>query len=176
MRVKKAAFLDRDGTIIYDVGYLSDLADCRFLPGIIQLLKKLQAAEYVLIVVTNQSGIARGFFDEQFVARTHEYLAAQLAREGVNITAFYYCPHHPEKSVSSKFLVDCDCRKPRPGMLIRAAKDHDIDLKNSLMIGDTARDIEAGTAAGCKAFYIDAALEGALWGNEEKIGCLQNTF
>lgn len=161
--MKKAAFLDRDGTIIYDVGYLSKLADCQFLPGSIDLLKKLQAAGYVLVVVTNQSGIARGFFDESFVRETHEFLGQLLLQEGISIAGFYFCPHHPEKSLRADLLKVCDCRKPRAGMLIQAAQELDIDLSSSLMIGDTSRDLEAGRAAGCKVFHIDEAIAGAIW-------------
>jgi D-glycero-D-manno-heptose 1,7-bisphosphate phosphatase len=163
--MKKAAFLDRDGTIIYDVGYLSKLADCKFLPGAIDLLKRLQDDGYELVVVTNQSGIARGYFDEAFVQETHEFLAAQLLREGVTVKAFYFCPHHPEKAVRPDLLKDCDCRKPRAGMLVQAAQDLSIDLTASLMIGDTSRDLEAGKAAGCRAYHIDEAIAGAIWDN-----------
>lgn len=154
----KAAFLDRDGTLIYDVGYLSKISDCRFIPGVIELLQRLQAAGYELVVVSNQSGIARGYFDEAFVEQTHAFLAQQLAVEGITIAAWYFCPHHPTSSVRPELLQTCSCRKPLPGMLVQAAHDLEIDLTESLMIGDTSRDLEAGVAAGCRAFYIDDAL------------------
>ena len=158
--MKKAAFLDRDGTIIHDVGYLSNLANCRFMPGIIELLQRLQKAGYLLVVVTNQSGIARGYFDESFVEATHDFLETQLLQHGVTIAAFYFCPHHPEKSVRADLLQACDCRKPRAGMFIQAAQDLAIDLTASLMIGDSARDLEAGRAAGCRSYLIDEVLAG----------------
>lgn len=160
--MKKAAFLDRDGTIIYDVHYLSTLSDCRLLPGIIDLLQRLQQAGYLLVVVTNQSGIAKGLFDESFVEQTHTYLAQLLAAHGIKIAAFYYCPHHPTKAIRPELLHRCVCRKPLPGMLHQAAQDLNIDLAASLMIGDTARDIEAGLAASCRAYYIEVALAGDI--------------
>ena len=161
--MKKAAFLDRDGTIIHDVGYLSKLSDFLFLPGAIDLLKRLTQAGFELIVVTNQSGVARGYYEEEFVHQTHRHMCTQLAGQGIHFVGLYYCPHHPEKAVQEKFLKDCVCRKPKPGMLIQAAQDHGYDLKASLIIGDSPRDLEAGQAAGCQIFHINDALRKTSW-------------
>lgn len=160
--MNKAAFLDRDGTIIYDVHYLARLEDCRLLPGIVELLRKLQAAGYLLIVVTNQSGVARGFFDEAFVEKTHEHLRQMLAPHGITITAFYYCAHHPHTGTRKDLIKTCTCRKPMPGMLEQAAAAYDIELSASLMIGNEPYDLAAGKAAGCRAYHINEALAGAI--------------
>jgi D-glycero-D-manno-heptose 1,7-bisphosphate phosphatase len=160
--MKKAAFFDRDGTLIHDVGYLSKLTDCRFIPGVIDLLLSLQQAGYMLVVVTNQSGIARGYFNESFVEETHNFLAARFLEHGVTVAAFYFCPHHPEKALRKDFLKACDCRKPLPGMFMQASRDLDIDLTASLMIGDSVRDLEAGRAAGCRVFLIDEVLAAGI--------------
>jgi len=159
MKKIKAAFFDRDGTLIEDVVYLSDLNQIKILPGVIELCSSLQKSGYKLFVVTNQSGIARGFFDEDFVIKTHEYLKELFAKENVFFEKFYYCPHHPEKAVTKKYLKDCSCRKPNAGMLYDAAKEFNIDLSQSLMFGDKEKDIKAGQAAGCKSFYIQDELE-----------------
>ena len=150
----KAAFFDRDGTIIKDKHYLSDISQVEILPGAIKLCLALQKKGYKLFVVTNQSGVARGFFDEAFVKKTHIYLAQLFAQHGVLFSDFYYCPHHPN------FTGLCDCRKPLSGMLLRAAQEHGIDLKKSLMFGDKSSDIKAGQAAGCKSFYFTEDYKG----------------
>jgi D-glycero-D-manno-heptose 1,7-bisphosphate phosphatase len=147
----RAAFFDRDGTIIKDMHYLSDLSQVEIIPGIIDFCLSLQKKGFLLIVVTNQSGVARGFFDELFVKETHKYIKNIFAKEGVKFFQFYYCPHHPSQN--------CLCRKPSPGMLERAAKDYVIDLSKSLMFGDKESDIQAGERAGCKSFYIENVLE-----------------
>ncbi len=161
--MKKAAFLDRDGTIIHDVGYLSKLSDVFFIPGAIDLLGQLMQAGYELVVVTNQSGVARGYFCEDFVRETHRYMSESLASRNITFAGLYYCPHHAEQAVQPFYLKDCTCRKPKPGMLVQAAQDHGYDLTSSLMIGDTARDLEAGRAAGCRVFHIDDALRKTAW-------------
>ncbi|MBM3886396.1 HAD family hydrolase [Candidatus Dependentiae bacterium] len=153
--MKKAAFLDRDGTVIHDVHYLAQLEDCSLIPEIIPVLQYLQQAGYILVIVSNQSGVARGYFDEAFVLKTHDFLADMLAEHGIAITAFYFCPHHPTIAVRADLQQDCDCRKPKPGMLLQAAKELGVDLKASLMIGDSQRDLDAGLAAGCRAYHID---------------------
>jgi D-glycero-D-manno-heptose 1,7-bisphosphate phosphatase len=160
--MNRAAFLDRDGTLIVDVNYLSDLAQLQLIPGVVDLLLQLQAAGYLLIVVTNQSGIARGYFDESFVRRTHEKLDLLLREQGVAITAWYFCPHHPDAAALAEHKQACVCRKPRPGMLYQAARNHDIDLAASLMIGDTQRDLDAGAAANCRTYLINQALAGQI--------------
>jgi D-glycero-D-manno-heptose 1,7-bisphosphate phosphatase len=153
MKKIKAAFFDRDGTIIKDANYLSDFSKIEVVPEAIKLCLELQKIGYKLFVVTNQSGIARGCFDEVFVKYTHDYLAKLFEKEGVFFEKWYYCPHHPE--YGNKFYKKvCNCRKPQPGMLLQAAQEYNIDLKKSFMFGDKLCDLQAGQAAGCKSFYI----------------------
>jgi len=149
--MKKAAFFDRDGTIIKDVNYLSDIGQVELIFEVVDLCLDLQKKDYILFVVTNQSGIGRGFFDEKFVQKTHKHLCKIFSDLGVNFKKFYYCPHHPDDN--------CNCRKPKPGMLIQAACEFEIDLKKSLMFGDKDLDFHAGQAAGCKSFYIQNVLK-----------------
>lgn len=158
MKQHKAAFFDRDGTLIKDVAYLSDLAAIELLPHVVDFCCALQKKGYLLFVVTNQSGVARGFFDELFVQKTHVYLADLFAKQGVFFTHFYYCPHHPDIGKKQGYQKKCLCRKPSPGMLHKAAKEYDLDLSRSIMFGDKIIDIEAGVAAGCKSFYIQTVI------------------
>jgi D-glycero-D-manno-heptose 1,7-bisphosphate phosphatase len=154
----KAAFFDRDGTIIKDVGFFSDLNQVEILPRAVELCSFLQKEGYKLFVVTNQSGIARGRFGEDFVQKTHEYLKQLFKELGVEFEKFYYCPHHHLEAVKPEYLKDCSCRKPNPGMLLQAAREFDIDLCSSLMFGDKLIDVQAGIAAGCKSFFIQPFL------------------
>ena len=154
MQKIKAAFFDRDGTLIKDVPYLSNLGDIQILPEATKIARILQEQGYTLFVVTNQSGVARGFFDEQFIHRTHTYLDTQLVLHGISIKQYYYCPHHPSQALLEQYRQDCTCRKPNPGMLLTAAQDHQIDLSASLMFGNSQTDLDAGLAAGCRAFDI----------------------
>ena len=158
MQKIKAAFFDRDGTIIKDVSYLSDLKDIEILPKAVNLCIVLQKAGYKLFVVTNQSGIARGFFDENFVEKTHECIKRLFKNQGVVFEKFYVCPHHPTAAIKEEYLKKCFCRKPEAGMLFKAAQDFNIDLQESLMFGDRLLDIQAGDSAGCKSFYIQGVL------------------
>lgn len=166
---RPAVFIDRDGTIIEEVGYLSDPDEIVLLPGAAGAVRALNEAGFLVIVITNQAGIARGYFDSEVVEAIHERLSEKLEKDGAFIDAFYYCPHHPE--YPNKDLGECDCRKPLPGMLLRAARELDIDLSNSYMIGDTAKDIEAGLRAGCKSILV---LTG--YGREEKSKLTQEPF
>lgn len=147
--MNKALFLDRDGTLIDDVGYLSDINEIKLIEPMIHICKQYQEQGYKLFIVTNQSGIARGFFDEAFVKKTHNVLKNILHNVGLKIEAFYYCPHHPEFDT-----LACNCRKPSPGMLIRAARDYNLNLQDSLMVGDKESDVIAGNDAGCKSFLV----------------------
>ena len=150
---RRAVFLDRDGTINVEKDYLHKIEDFEFIPGVPAAIKRLKAAGFLVIVVSNQSGVARGYFDEQAVNRLHRHIQAELAGYGTSIDAFYFCPHHPEQGVGA-YKVACDCRKGAPGMLLRAAADHDIDLQQSFMIGDKLADIEAGAGAGCRNILV----------------------
>lgn len=149
----KAVFLDRDGTINVEVEYLSQVDDFQFIPGVPWALKRLKDAGYLLVVVTNQSGIARGYYDEAALAEIHEHMHQDLASFGASLDACYFCPHHPEHGTGD-YRTECGCRKPLPGMLERAAADLDIDLAASFMIGDKLADIEAGIAAGCTPMLV----------------------
>ena len=139
--MSQAVFLDRDGTIIVDKNYMADPAEIELLPGAVRGLRRLQEAGFLLIIVTNQSGIARGYFTEQALHEVHRRLLEILEGEGIQIAGIYYCPHGPED--------DCFCRKPKPGLLLDAAAEHGVDLYKSAMVGDSLRDTQAGMAAGC---------------------------
>lgn len=146
--LKRAAFLDRDGVINVDHGYVSSWDQFEFLPGVPAALWQLQSAGYVLVVVSNQSGIGRGLYTEDDLAalnrRIHRYL---LDDHGVEIARFYHCPHHPTEALL-EWRQQCHCRKPAPGMIEQACADLHIDPSRSLMVGDKASDMEAGRAAG----------------------------
>ena len=152
-RPHKAVFLDRDGTIIEDTKFSTDPATLRPLAGALDGLRRLREAGYLLVVVTNQSGVARGTFDEASLQRFHEYMLRWFAERGVAIEAIYYCPHYPEGKLAP-FARTCDCRKPAPGMLLKAAKEHGINLAESWMIGDRPADMGAGRAAGCRTIRV----------------------
>lgn len=159
--LKRALFLDRDGVLVEDTGYISSPNDVRLLPGVSEALKTV-IHHMRLVVVTNQSGVARGKFTEGQLQAVNNRLVALLADQGVCLDAIYYCPHLP-KSEDARFACDCSCRKPKPGMIHAAAKAISIDLRTSVMIGDKVSDVEAGRAAGVKTIAIgdDKRLAGA---------------
>jgi D-glycero-D-manno-heptose 1,7-bisphosphate phosphatase len=150
---RRAVFLDRDGTINVEKNYLHRIADFEFIPGAPEAIKKLKAAGFLVIVVSNQSGIARGYFDEDAVNLLHEHIQDELKGYDTVIDAFYFCPHHPEEGLGV-YKGACECRKGAPGMLLKAASEHDINLKNSFMVGDKLADIEAGKRAGCQSLLV----------------------
>ncbi len=150
---QRAVFLDRDGTLNVEKDYLYRVEDFEFIPGVPEALKKLQEAGFLLVVVTNQSGVARGFYTLEDVEILHRHMRAELDKYGVTLDGIYVCPHHPEKG-QPPFNIDCDCRKGKPGMLLQAAQELDIDLSQSFMVGDKLADIEAGTAAGCSSILV----------------------
>ncbi len=150
----RAVFLDKDGTLIEDIPYNVEPERIQPTKGALEALRFLHGAGFKVVVVSNQSGVARGFFPEQALARVEKKLRAILSEAGVNLTGFYYCPHHPQATIA-KYAVDCACRKPKPGMLLQAAREHDIDLTSSWMIGDILNDIQAGKAAGCRTILVN---------------------
>ena len=143
---KRAVFLDRDGVINRDMGYVYKPKDFEFIDGIFELAAAAQAAGYELIVVTNQAGVARGYYSESDVQRAHKWLREQFANQGITIARVYYCPFHPEGTVD-QYRSDSLHRKPNPGMILQAAKECGIDLSRSILIGDKESDIEAGRRA-----------------------------
>lgn len=154
---QKAVFLDRDGTINKYVGFLRNIDDFELLPGVAETVKKINAYGYLAIVVTNQPVIARGEVTVLQLQEIHNKMETLLGAEGAYLDAIYYCPHHPHKGYEGEvpeLKIECDCRKPKPGMLLKAAEDFNIDLGSSWMVGDGENDIKAGKAAGCKTALI----------------------
>lgn len=154
---QKAIFLDRDGTINKYVGFLRDINEFELLPGVSQSIKKINELGYLVIVVTNQPVIARGEVTYDQLTKIHYKMETLLGEEGAYIDGLYFCPHHPHKGYEGEITelkIDCDCRKPKPGMLLEAAHDYNIDLRESWMIGDGENDVLAGKAAGCKTALI----------------------
>ncbi len=150
---KRAVFLDRDGVINVDNGYVAKVDDFEFIEGVIEACQKLKEKGYLLVVITNQSGIARGYFSEEQFHTLTEWMDWSLADRGVDLDGIYYCPHHAEKGIG-EFKVDCDCRKPKPGMLLSAVEELNIDVSKSVLVGDKVSDIQAGIAAGVKTNYL----------------------
>jgi D-glycero-D-manno-heptose 1,7-bisphosphate phosphatase len=144
-----AAFLDRDGVLNVDVHHLHRVADLVWVEGAAAAVRRLRARFARIVVVTNQSGVARGLYDTAAVERLHAHMAATLAAQDAAIDAFYYCPHHPTEG-TGPFTRACDCRKPAPGMLLRAIAEHGIDPAASLLIGDRDSDLEAARRAGVR--------------------------
>jgi histidinol-phosphate phosphatase family protein len=143
--LRPAAFLDRDGTLIDDVGFVSERSDVRMLPTVPQALRTFAAAGYACVVVTNQSGVARGYFDEAAVHGINAEIVARLQADHVRLDAFYFCPHYE---------VGCDCRKPEPGMIHRAARELAIDVARSAVVGDRGSDIELGQRLGIPGILV----------------------
>jgi D-glycero-D-manno-heptose 1,7-bisphosphate phosphatase len=155
----RALFLDRDGTLVHPRHYPARPRDLVLYDGIAPGLRLLQRAGFRLVVVTNQAGIARGYFGEAELAAMHAHLTAALARQGVRLDAIYHCPHHPDGAIPA-LAIRCECRKPAPGLLLRAARELGIDLTRSWMAGDILDDIEAGNHAGCRSVLVDLGTEG----------------
>jgi D-glycero-D-manno-heptose 1,7-bisphosphate phosphatase len=151
---ERAVFLDKDGTLVENLPFNVDPELIRLAPGAGSSLALLQAAGYRLIVVSNQSGVARGYFEPEALDAVARQLGVLLADCGVRLDGFYYCPHHPQGTVSH-YARTCGCRKPRPGLLRQAASDLQVDLSRSWFIGDILDDVEAGRSAGCRTVLLD---------------------
>ena len=154
---QKAVFLDRDGTINRPDGFITKPKQFELLPGVAEAIKKINKSGYLAIVVTNQPVIARGECSFSELQKIHNKMETELGKEGAYLDAIYYCPHHTDKGFAGErieYKCDCDCRKPKPGMLLQAAKDFNIDLSRSYMIGDSENDIEAGKRAGCRESFM----------------------
>lgn len=151
--MNKAIFLDRDGTIIKDTGYLSSPQDVEFIDYIDIALKKLLQFEFLFIIITNQSGIGRGYYTIKDMQKVNKHIKKELAHKNIPILDFYFCPHYIG-SLLEKYNIKCECRKPEPGLLKKAALDYNINLKQSYMIGDKKSDVLAGLNAGLKNSYL----------------------
>lgn len=149
-----AVFLDKDGTLVENVPYNVDPGQMRLTPGAGEGLAALHRAGYRLIVISNQSGVARGYFPEEALEGVAERLGELFAETGVPLAGFHYCPHHPGGSVA-RYAVSCDCRKPAPGLILAAASEHNVDAGKSWFVGDLLDDVEAGRRAGCRTVLID---------------------
>ncbi len=148
-----AVFFDRDGTLIEDPGYLNHPDQVRLLDGTAEVLKELHGLGYKIVVITNQSGVARGIVSENMLGRIHKRLEELLAQKGASLDKIYYCPYHPD-GVIPKYSQESDWRKPQPGMLLAAAEEMDIDLNKSWVVGDSQRDVEAGRAVECRTILL----------------------
>ena len=151
--MNRAVFIDRDGTISEEVGYINHVSRFRLFPYSAAALKQLHDNGYLAIVITNQAGVARGYFSEEMVQAIHQQMTIDLENSGAALDAIYYCAHHPTVG-EPPYQLDCDCRKPKPGLLLRAARDYDIDLANSWMVGDRYSDIELAANAGVKSALV----------------------
>jgi len=154
----RAVFLDRDGVLIEDVNLVQNERDIHILPGVPEALRLLKSAGFLLITISNQTVIARGILNEQGVESLNGIIEDSLIHAGApRLNGFYYCPHHPNANLEA-YRVDCDCRKPKPGLILKAARDHDVALDDCIMIGDRITDIIAGTAAGCRTILVKTGM------------------
>jgi D-glycero-D-manno-heptose 1,7-bisphosphate phosphatase len=156
---RPALFLDRDGVINVDRNYVYRVEDFDWIDGAQDVIKRFNDMGWWVFVVTNQSGIARGYFTEQDLAAMHDHLSRELGRSGVSVDGFYHCPHHPDGAIEH-LAIACECRKPQPGMILRAAADHAILPEWSWFVGDILDDIQAGNTAGCGTVLVDLGTEG----------------
>lgn len=151
--MRPAVFLDRDGTMIHDVGYLSRREDLRWYPWTLDAIRIIGRAGFLVCVTTNQGGIGLGFYDEAFVNDLHRDMAAEVDAAGGHVDGWYFCPHHPRATVG-RLRLECDCRKPKPGMIRQAAREHAIDLPRSFVVGDKIADVGLGQAVGARSVLV----------------------
>jgi D-glycero-D-manno-heptose 1,7-bisphosphate phosphatase len=153
MRGTPALFLDRDGVVIQEVNYLADVGQVRLIPGTAEAVARANRLGIPVVIVTNQAGVARGLFPEERVHEVHDHLLSLLSPWEARIDRFYHCPHHPTAGLGI-YRTACECRKPRPGLLVRAAADLGLDLGHSCLVGDKVSDLEAGAAVGCGTVLV----------------------
>ena len=153
MARRPAVFIDRDGTLTEEVGYVNHPSRLRLLPRSAEAVRRLNGAGIAAVVATNQAGIARGYFTEDVMHAVHERLAAELKDAGAHLDGLYVCPHHPTEG-APPFRADCECRKPKPGLLVRAARELDLDLHDSCMVGDKASDLLVAPAVGARSVLV----------------------
>ncbi|MGE5140552.1 MAG: D-glycero-alpha-D-manno-heptose-1,7-bisphosphate 7-phosphatase [Rudaea sp.] len=163
-----AVFVDKDGTLIEDVPYNVDPDLIRLVPGAAESLRRLQRLGFKIAVVSNQSGVARGLFAERELGDVENRLRQLLSEGEVHLDGWYYCPHHPE-GIVREYAIQCECRKPAPGLLLRATEELGIDLSGSWMIGDILNDVEAGIRAGCKTILLDNGNETEWVGGPRRV-------
>lgn len=170
---KAAVFIDRDGTINEEKDYLYRIEDWEWIVGSFEAIKLFNDADFLVVVVSNQAGVARGKYTEYDIERLHDYVNDELSRFGARIDAYYYCPHHPDFGAIRK----CSCRKPQPGLILQAQRDFDIDLGRSYMVGDKLSDIQAGEAAGVKQVMVQTGYGMQEYGQcSSKVTCVKNLF
>lgn len=151
--MKRAVFIDRDGTLSEEVGYINHPSRFRLFPYSADAIRRLNENGWLAIVTTNQAGVARGYFSEEMIATVHDGMTKDLENDGARLDAIYYCAHHPSVG-EPPYRFDCDCRKPRPGLITRAARDLDVDLKASWTVGDRYSDVELARNAGVKSAFV----------------------
>lgn len=159
---RPAVFIDRDGTLSEEVGYVNHVTRFRLFPYSAEAIRLLREHGWLVIVITNQAGVARGYFGEELIDEVHQVLNSQLKSAGTSVDAIYYCAHHPTIG-EPPYRLDCDCRKPKPGLINRAAKDFDIDLSRSWMIGDRHSDIELAHNAGVRSAFVMSGYGRGEW-------------
>lgn len=150
---RRAVFIDRDGTISEEVGYVNHVSRYRVFPFAARAVRALHEAGWLAILVTNQAGVARGYFAEDLIGQVHAHLAEELGRGGARLDAVYYCPHHPSVG-EPPYRLDCDCRKPKPGLIHTAAREFGLDLARCWMVGDRYSDVELARNAGVRSAFV----------------------
>jgi D-glycero-D-manno-heptose 1,7-bisphosphate phosphatase len=165
--MNRAVFIDRDGTLSEEVGYINHPDRFRLFPYAGEAIKHLNENGWLAIVTTNQAGVARGYFSEEMIETVHKGLEDKLAIDGARLDAIYYCAHHPSVG-EPPYRFDCDCRKPKPGLITRAATDFDVDLKNSWMVGDRYSDIQMARNAGVKSAFVLSGYGRGEWEHQRQ--------
>ena len=165
--MNRAVFIDRDGTLSEEVGYINHPERFRLFPYAGQAIKRLNENGWLAIVTTNQAGVARGYFAEEMIEAVHQGMRDDLAKAGASLDAIYYCAHHPSVG-EPPYRFDCDCRKPKPGLITRAASEFDIDLKNSWMVGDRYSDIQLARNAGVKSAFVLSGYGRGEWEHQRQ--------